>query len=69
MPGAGAVLGLAGAIGVARVSATLLFGVASFDLPTLGLVSAAAVALAIGGGYFPARAASRLDPAAVLKAE
>jgi len=66
---AGAVLGLAGAIAVARVSAALLFGVDAFDGTTIALIGAAAAALAVAGGYFPARAASRLDPAEVLKAE
>jgi len=54
---------------VARVSAALLFGVDAFDGTTIALIGAAAAALAVAGGYFPARAASRLDPAEVLKAE
>ena len=66
---AGAALGLPVAIGLARLAASLLFGVTPADPMTLALVVVATTALAIVATYLPAHRASRLEPLAVLRSE
>lgn len=63
----GGAIGLAGAVAAARVSRQLLYGVGTLDAWTVVLVCGGAAAITLCGGYFPARRASRLDPAAVLR--
>ena len=63
----GLVVGLAGALGLNRLIASLLFGVQPTDAPTLAAVIATIDA---GGGdrlWLPAWRASRLDPNVVLR--
>jgi putative ABC transport system permease protein len=67
--GVGIAGGLAGALGLTRVLAALLFGVTPIDPPTL---AGAAVMLAVVAGvaaWVPAHRASRLDPAQALRSE
>jgi ABC-type antimicrobial peptide transport system permease subunit len=67
--GAGLVLGLAAAVAMARLLASLLFGVGADDLATfigIPLALAAAASLAI---YIPARRAVRIDPMDALRCE
>jgi putative ABC transport system permease protein len=67
--GIGAVVGLALAASFSRLIATMLFGVQPLDAATFGLVAVVLVitgALAIAG---PAWRATRIDPAAVLRAK
>ncbi len=63
--GAGLLLGLAGA-GVMR---SFLFGVSAFDPVTFVAVPLLLLAVGLLASYLPARRASRLDPARVLRAE
>jgi len=49
------------------VSATLLFGVGTLDLWTMAVVLAGAALIALSGGYFPARRASTVSPAEILR--
>ena len=63
----GGLLGLFGAYAAARVSATLLFGVGTLDLWTMAVVLAGAALIALSGGYFPARRASTVSPAEILR--
>jgi predicted permease len=66
---AGLAGGVAAAPLVTRVAGSLLFGLQPTDAPTFA-VAIAALALAVCvAGYLPARRASRLDPAAALRAE
>ena len=61
----GGAIGLGGAVAAARICRQLLFGVGTLDLWTLSIVLAGAAAITLSGGYFPARRASRMDPAAL----
>jgi len=63
----GGLLGSVGAYAAGRVSAALLFGVGTLDASTLAVVFAGAAAIALSGGYFPARRASTVSPAEILR--
>jgi len=64
---AGVVLGLLGALWLAHVGSSLLFGVKATDLPTYASVSALLTVVAMAGCYFPARRAARVDPLTALR--
>ena len=64
----GVVVGLAGAFGLSRLIAALLFGVRPTDVPTLAGVAATMIIVAAVACVLPAWRASRLDPTAVLRA-
>jgi putative ABC transport system permease protein len=63
----GVAVGLAGALGLNRLMATLLFGVQPTDASTLALVTLTIVLVAIIACWLPAWRASRLDPTIVLR--
>jgi predicted lysophospholipase L1 biosynthesis ABC-type transport system permease subunit len=63
----GVVAGLAGAVGLNRLLASLLFGVQPTDAPTLVGVTATIVLVAAIASGLPAWRASRLDPNVVLR--
>ncbi len=67
LTGIGAVVGLAGAFGLNRLIASLLFGVGPTDLPTVAGVTATMIIVAAVACLLPAWRASRLDPNAVLR--
>jgi ABC-type antimicrobial peptide transport system permease subunit len=65
----GLLIGLAGSVIAATLMRGLLFGVSSWDAPTL-----TAVAVGLGGAsllasYIPARRAARIDPIIALRCE
>ena len=64
----GVVVGLAGAFGLNRLIAALLFGVRPTDVPTVAAVVATMIIVAAAACLLPAWRASRLDPNAVLRA-
>jgi ABC-type antimicrobial peptide transport system permease subunit len=64
----GVVVGLAGAFGLSRLIASLLFGVTPTDVPTVAGVTATMIIVAAVACWLPAWRASRLDPNAVLRA-
>jgi ABC-type antimicrobial peptide transport system permease subunit len=63
----GLAIGLPLAWIASRTIRGLLYGVAPFDVPTLGAVLAVLLIVAAGGGYLPARRATRVDPALALR--
>jgi putative ABC transport system permease protein len=65
----GLALGLAGALGLSRLLATLLFGVTPRDPVTLGAAAAVLAGVAFLACYVPARRAARLDPLVALRCE
>jgi putative ABC transport system permease protein len=69
LAGAGLFIGLAGAVASARVLRTVLFEVQPIDVQVYLGVALLLTVVALAAGYLPARRASVLDPAQVLKAE
>lgn len=66
---AGIALGLAGAFGLTRFMQALLFGVTATDPLTFAAVGTGLAAVAAIACYLPARRATRVDPAVVLRNE
>jgi putative ABC transport system permease protein len=68
-----AAMGIAAGVGASfyltRFLQSLLFGVKASDAVTFATAGAALMAVALLAGYLPARRASRIDPAAVLRSE
>jgi ABC-type antimicrobial peptide transport system permease subunit len=65
----GITFGLAGALAVNRLIASLLFGVRPTDTLTIAFVIATITVVAVVASWLPAWRASRLDPNAVLRDE
>ena len=69
LAGTGVILGVLLALAATRVLTTLLFGVDSFDVATLGVSIALVMSIAALACYLPARRAARLDPYVALRGE
>jgi predicted permease len=65
----GVALGVAVALSAGRLVASLLFGVAATDVPTIALAMTVMLTVAALAGYLPARRASRVDPMVALHNE
>ena len=65
----GVIIGVAGALAVNRLIASLLFGVQPTDTVTIAFVIATITAVAVVASWLPAWRASRLDPNVVLRDE
>ncbi len=65
----GLALGLAGALAAARLMSSLLYGVRATDPVTFVAVPLLLTAMVLVSSYLPARRASTVDPATVLRAE
>jgi predicted permease len=67
--GIGVAIGLAGALAVNRLIASLLFGVQPTDIATIAFVIATITAVGVVASWLPAWRASRLDPNVALRDE
>ncbi len=65
----GIVVGLVCSVAAATLIRTLLFGVHSWDIPTLICVAAVLLISALIAGYIPARRAASVNPVEALRAE
>jgi len=65
----GTLLGLAGALAVTRLLGGILYGVTATDWPTYVAVAGGLLLVGAAASYIPARRATRLDPAVVLRAD
>ncbi|MGH9348092.1 MAG: FtsX-like permease family protein [Vicinamibacterales bacterium] len=66
---AGIVVGLGGALALASVLQSLVYGVTPRDPITLIVVSVVLLCVTLAAGFFPARRATRIDPVAALRAD
>ncbi|HEV2691110.1 MAG TPA: FtsX-like permease family protein, partial [Bryobacteraceae bacterium] len=69
LAGAGVAIGMAAALALTRLMATLIFGVSTTDPVTFSAVSALLVVIALVASYVPARRAVRVDPMQSLRVE
>jgi len=67
--GAGEACGVAAALALSRVIASMLFHVATTDVPTYLAVAGVWVMVGLAACYIPARRAVRIDPTAALRGE
>jgi predicted permease len=65
----GAIVGTLGSLGAATLMRGLLFGVHSWDVPTLAAVAAVLVISALSASYIPARRAASVNPIEALRTE
>lgn len=63
----GVVIGVASALAAGRLVASLLFGLAPTDTPTIALAVLVMIVVSAFASYFPARTASRVDPMVALR--
>jgi predicted permease len=67
--GIGLVAGLAAAVSVSRLVASLLFGVQSHDVATFALAAITLLLVAAAASYGPARRATAIEPVTALRCE
>jgi len=65
----GLLVGLLLGLGVAKVSASLLYGVSPVDPVSIIVTVALLGAVSLLAGYIPARRAARVDPMVALRCE
>jgi ABC-type antimicrobial peptide transport system permease subunit len=67
--GIGLLIGAVGAVAVAQVARTTLFGVGRLDVPTVAALCTVLSVTGFAALYFPARWASRVEPVHTLRGE
>ena len=65
----GGVIGIAGAVGLGRLSQSLLYQLKGYDPAVFGIAIGVLTLVALSAGYIPALRASRIDPMAALRYE
>jgi ABC-type antimicrobial peptide transport system permease subunit len=65
----GVAIGLAGALGLSRLIATMLFSVTPFDPVSYAATAAVLTAIAALACYVPARRAVKVDPIIAMRQE
>jgi predicted permease len=65
----GMAAGLAGALALGRLIASMLYGLKPWDPPTLALATALLILVALGASWIPARRAAGVDPIKALRHE
>jgi putative ABC transport system permease protein len=65
----GVAAGVAGALGLTRLVAGLLFGIAANDPLTFTVIATTLAAVVLAASYLPARRAARTDPVVALRSE
>jgi predicted permease len=65
----GVVIGIAGAIGLSKALASVLYGISATDPVTFILVAVIMVAVALVACFFPARKATKVDPLTAMRYE
>jgi predicted permease len=69
MASAGVIIGVAGALALGRVIASMLYGLKAWDPTTLAGSAIGLIVVALGASWFPARRAAKLDPIRALRHE
>ena len=65
----GAAIGLVGAVGLARLISSLLYGITPYDPLTLATVTLGLLVVAAVASWLPAMRAARIDPIEALRAD
>jgi ABC-type antimicrobial peptide transport system permease subunit len=69
LAGLAVAIGLAGALAITRVMASLLYETASTDLPTLAISAVTVLLVVTVAALVPARRATQVDPLVALRYE